>query len=57
MKRLSFKTLQDQGVDYHALRNLPERVLQFGTGVLLRALPDYFIDQANKKGIFNGERY
>jgi tagaturonate reductase len=33
---------------------LPERVLQFGTGVLLRALPDYFIDKANKKGIFNG---
>ena len=34
--------------------NLPERVLQFGTGSLLRGLPDYFIDQANKQGIFNG---
>ena len=33
---------------------LPEKVLQFGTGVLLRALPDHFIDQANKQGIFNG---
>lgn len=33
---------------------LPERVLQFGTGVLLRGLPDYFIDKANKQGIFNG---
>ena len=33
---------------------LPERVLQFGTGVLLRALPDYFIDKANKQGLFNG---
>ena len=33
---------------------LPERVLQFGTGILLRGLPDYFIDKANKKGIFNG---
>ncbi|MEO8822729.1 MAG: tagaturonate reductase [Ginsengibacter sp.] len=33
---------------------LPERVLQFGTGVLLRGLPDYFIDAANKVGIFNG---
>jgi tagaturonate reductase len=33
---------------------LPERVLQFGTGVLLRALPDHFIDKANKQGIFNG---
>src|SRR5437763_4745009 len=33
---------------------LPERVLQFGTGVLLRGLPDYFIDKANRAGIFNG---
>lgn len=33
---------------------LPEKVLQFGTGVLLRGLPDYFIDAANKAGIFNG---
>lgn len=34
--------------------DLPERVLQFGTGVLLRGLPDHFIDLANKQGIFNG---
>ncbi len=33
---------------------LLEKVLQFGTGVLLRGLPDYFINKANKKGIFNG---
>lgn len=33
---------------------LPEKVLQFGTGVLLRALPDYYIDKANKQGVFNG---
>lgn len=33
---------------------LPEKVLQFGTGVLLRALPDLLIDQANRRGIFNG---
>src|SRR5690606_22537384 len=32
----------------------PERVLQFGTGVLLRGLPDYFIDKANRAGLFNG---
>jgi len=32
----------------------PEKVLQFGTGVLLRGLPDYFIDKANRQGIFNG---
>ena len=36
------------------LQSLPEKVLQFGTGVLLRGLPDFFIDRANKKGIFNG---
>ncbi|MFT3980600.1 MAG: tagaturonate reductase [Ferruginibacter sp.] len=33
---------------------LPEKVLQFGTGVLLRGLPDHFISNANNKGIFNG---
>lgn len=37
-----------------AVPELPEKVLQFGTGVLLRGLPDYFIDKANKAGIFNG---
>ncbi len=35
-------------------RQLPEKVLQFGTGVLLRGLPDYFIHQANQAGKFNG---
>jgi tagaturonate reductase len=33
---------------------LPEKVLQFGTGILLRGLPDYFIDKANRQGVFNG---
>jgi tagaturonate reductase len=37
-----------------ALLSLPEKVLQFGTGVLLRGLPDYFIDKANRQGVFNG---
>jgi tagaturonate reductase len=36
------------------LFELPEKVLQFGTGALLRGLPDYFIDKANRKGLFNG---
>ncbi|WP_207497230.1 tagaturonate reductase [Aridibaculum aurantiacum] len=34
--------------------SLPEKVLQFGTGVLSRGIPDYFIDKANQQGIFNG---
>jgi tagaturonate reductase len=37
-----------------AVFQLPEKVLQFGTGVLLRGLPDYFIDKANRQNIFNG---
>ncbi len=37
-----------------ALFSLPEKVLQFGTGVLLRGLPDYFIDKANRQSMFNG---
>jgi len=37
-----------------AIFELPEKVLQFGTGVLLRGLPDYFIDKANRAGVFNG---
>src|SRR3546814_20523387 len=32
----------------------PEKVLQFGTGVLLRGLPDYFIEKANRAGLFAG---
>ncbi len=34
--------------------NLPVKVLQFGTGVLLRGLIDHVIDKANKNGVFNG---
>src|SRR5882757_3206782 len=33
---------------------LPERVLQFGTGALLRGLVDFFIDEANARGQFGG---
>jgi tagaturonate reductase len=31
-----------------------EKVIQFGTGVLLRGLPDYFIHHANQQQVFNG---
>ena len=36
------------------LLQLPEKVLQFGTGVLLRGLPDYYINEANRYNVFNG---
>jgi len=52
----TLKNIESPGVQIPApaIFDLPEKVLQFGTGVLLRALPDYFIDKANKQGIFNG---
>ena len=34
--------------------NFPEKVIQFGTGVLLRGLPDYIIHVANQQGDFRG---
>ena len=37
-----------------AVFDYPEKVLQFGTGVLLRGLCDYFIDKANRAGQFKG---
>lgn len=51
LKRISAPGLQ---LPENTIFELPEKVLQFGTGVLLRGLPDYFIDKANKEGIFNG---
>ncbi|TGE23434.1 tagaturonate reductase [Hymenobacter metallicola] len=59
MKELSTNTLAGLGTAPVALPEaahlaLPEKVLQFGTGVLLRGLPDYLIDKANRQGIFNG---
>ena len=40
--------------DHRKLLALPEKIIQFGTGVLLRGLPDYFVNKANARGIFNG---
>jgi tagaturonate reductase len=40
--------------NHQQLLALPEKIIQFGTGVLLRGLPDYFVNKANQKGVFNG---
>ncbi|MCE7062451.1 tagaturonate reductase [Dyadobacter sp. CY343] len=40
--------------NHRNLLALPEKIIQFGTGVLLRGLPDYFVNKANQQGIFNG---
>ncbi|MEY3060707.1 MAG: Tagaturonate reductase, partial [Bacteroidota bacterium] len=55
MERLNeqiYRTIADN--DVQTVLDYPEKVLQFGTGVLLRALPDFFIDVANKQGKFKG---
>jgi tagaturonate reductase len=51
LKRINVECVE---VPAEHLFELPEKVLQFGTGVLLRGLPDYYIDKANRAGIFNG---
>ncbi|MDB5193584.1 MAG: tagaturonate reductase [Segetibacter sp.] len=53
LSKNNLKNIKAAGVPENIF-TLPEKVLQFGTGVLLRGLPDYFIDKANKKGIFSG---
>lgn len=40
--------------DCYPRAELPERVLMFGTGMLLRALVADAIDAANRSGAFNG---
>src|SRR5688572_770948 len=56
LSRYTLKNIQgaDVLIPDDEMFELPEKVLQFGTGVLLRGLPDYFIDKANRAGIFNG---
>ena len=56
LSRYNLKNISAQDIEVPAesVFDLPEKVLQFGTGVLLRGLPDYFIDKANRQGIFNG---
>lgn len=56
LSRYTLKNISPTNVEVpqEAIFELPEKVLQFGTGVLLRGLPDYFINKANQQGIFNG---
>jgi len=46
----------EHGVDIPplAVLNLPERVVQFGTGAFLRGFAEYLVDEANRQGKFAG---
>ncbi|HET9002684.1 MAG TPA: tagaturonate reductase [Gemmatimonadaceae bacterium] len=41
-------------VPSEAQLDLPERAVQFGTGAFLRGFIDFFVDEANRRGEFNG---
>ncbi len=55
MKKLCYKTLEEQNYDGYLLKAAPERVLQFGEGNFLRAFVDYFVDMMNEKAGFNSK--
>lgn len=60
MEQLNKNLLQDLSHDLvkesaeAAAREIPVKILQFGTGGFIRAFADYLVDKANKKGLFNG---
>ena len=54
MPQLSKKIAENQKLIPTDAFDLPVKVLQFGTGVLLRSLCDYQIDKANRAGVFGG---
>jgi tagaturonate reductase len=52
---LTINTLEQNNLNQElAITKLPTKVIQFGTGVLLRGLIDDVIHKANMQGIFNG---
>jgi tagaturonate reductase len=50
------KINQNTGIELPSKKvfNLPEKIISFGTGVLLKGLPYYFVNKANNQGIFKG---
>ena len=54
ISKLSDATRRGVEMPSPAMLDLPERVVQFGTGAFLRGFAEYFIDSANRRGSFNG---
>ena len=50
----AFQAREDVRVPAPELLDLPEKVVQFGTGAFLRGFVDCFIDEANRQGRFGG---
>ena len=51
---LAYRQLSNAHVPSTEQLNHPERVIQFGSGAFLRGFLDFFIDQANRQGVFQG---
>jgi tagaturonate reductase len=47
---------ENRAIDFPSTRAIgrPERVVQFGTGAFLRGFIEYFVDRANRRGVFDG---
>lgn len=59
MKELSENLLRSErdfpgGLKTNSIREMPERIMQFGEGNFLRGFVDWMIDVANEKGLFEG---
>ncbi len=52
--QLNLANARQKGYYPQETMKYPEKVIQFGTGILLRGLPDYLIQLANEKGVFEG---
>ena len=52
----SFALEKETGVEMPPVEalDLPEKIVQFGTGAFLRGFAEYFIDEANRRGMFGG---
>src|SRR4030095_7700774 len=54
LSRKTLSTIKTAILPAESEFDFPEKVIQFGTGVLLRGLTDFFIQKSNSEGIFKG---
>lgn len=50
----TIKAISGLSIPNESVFSYPEKIISFGTGVLLKGLPYYFINKANNLGIFKG---
>ena len=55
METLNYQVLENSGYKGYILKDVPEKVLQFGEGNFLRAFVNYWFDVSNEKVGWNGK--